>query len=212
LLALKDDPKTAGRAAVAAFGEELVQLGRPGEVNQAFMDLASAVCLPMEPRCELCPLTAFCEARRLGIQKELPKKRPKAKMIELKAVAWAVVHEGRLLLARRPEGEWLAGMWDLPWAIVESSRKTTPFGTRFASCSAARTITKHKIDFEVHGLQCGSRPSEKELRRLETPARDYRWVPLADLHGINLPRPSERALEKLLPELGQYTEEIQTHG
>jgi A/G-specific adenine glycosylase len=202
LLALKEDPKSAaGRARVEEMGEGLVRLGHPGEVNQAVMDLASAICLPREPRCADCPLAEQCEARRLGLERELPKKKKKAKPIEIKAVAWAVIHEGKLLLARRPAGEWLAGMWDLPWAVFEKEGPHAPLGRRFASCSLGRTITKHKIEFSVHGLQCIQAPGAKELKKLASPAEEYRWVNLEDLHGVNLPRPSERALEKLLAEL-----------
>lgn len=203
LLAVKEDPKTKGRAAVANLGDELVKLGRPGDVNQAVMDFASRICVPRDPKCGECPLETHCEAKRLGFQKELPVKKEKAEKILLKAEAWAVVSGEQLLLARRPAGEWLAGMWDLPWRIVveESVRPSAPFGKELATCSAPRTITKHKIDFEVRGIRCEKRPVDGEIRRLCAKADDFRWVRLDELHGINLPRPSEKALEKILHKL-----------
>lgn len=200
LLALKEDPKTAGRAALLAFGEKLVQLGDAGQVNQAIMDLSSRICLPKEPRCFECPIASHCEARKLGRQKEIPLKKAKAEKIHLHAQAWAVVAKDHLLLARRPKSAWLAGMWDLPWKIGKEALPL-PFGEERTVCTQARTITKHKIDFEVHGVLCASKPSSKALEKLCAEADEYRWVPLSDLHGINLPRPSEKALEKILPKL-----------
>lgn len=203
LLALRDDPKTSGRPAVLELGEGLVKLGRAGCVNQAVMDLASAVCVPREPRCEACPLIDHCEAKRKEIQRELPVKKAKAEKILLTAQAWAVISGGELLLARRATGEWLSGMWDLPWSIVkESVRPSAPFGEELALCSTPRTITKHKIDFQVRGILCGKKPREKELKKLCASApEDFRWVPLSDLHGVHLPRPSEKALGKILAKL-----------
>lgn len=201
LLALREDPKTSGREAVSSLGEKLVRLGRAGDVNQAVMDLASAVCAPRAPRCAGCPLFAHCEARKQGLQAELPVRKAKAEKILLKAEGWAVVVGDHLLLARRPKGAWLAGMWDLPWKIVDDVRPAAPFGEEFAACSSPRTITKHKIDFEVRGIRCETRPAAGEIRRLCAEAEETRWVPLESLHGLNLPRPSEKALGKLLPKL-----------
>ena len=199
LLALREDPKAAGREALAAFGAELVALGQPGELNQALMDLSALLCKPRSPDCGRCPAMDFCEARRLGIQEELPKKKKKAPPLELEALGWAVVSEGHLLLARRAPGEWLSGLWDLPWRILErgEAAATPPFGEFVAACNSIRTITKHKIDFEVKALRCKQRPGAAELSKLRAPASEFRWVPLEDLHGVHLPRPSEKALDAL---------------
>lgn len=196
LLASRLNPKTEGRMILAELGSELVSLGRPGDVNQAFMDLSASVCVPKEPRCEKCPLAKHCLARRKCIQKKIPVKRAKAVPIELDAEAWLLVSGDAILLAKRPEGEWLSGMWDLPWWIKKS--KTAAIGEQFALSRQKRTITKHKITFEVRGLRTEARPSERELKKLPAPAAAYRWVKIADLHGINLPRPSERAISEIL--------------
>ncbi len=203
ILALKEDPKSKGRPLVSEFGNELVHLGRAGDLNQAFMDLASRICLPREPKCELCPIENYCEARRMGIQKELPIKKAKPAKILLTAKAWAIISGEDLLLARRAPGEWLAGMWDLPWQIIENEnvRPSAPFGEILATSSSSRTITKHRIEFEVNGVLCKKRPLDGELRRVCGKADEFRWVPLKELHGINLPRPSEKALEKILPKI-----------
>ncbi|MGZ3683366.1 MAG: A/G-specific adenine glycosylase [Bdellovibrionota bacterium] len=204
LIACRLDPKSkAGRARLLELGDSLVQAGQPGEVNQAVMDLSSAICLPKNPRCGECPLAFACEARKLGVQAQLPVKRPKPEKILLTANAWAVVAGEELLLARRSPGSWLSGMWDLPWRIEKerATRAPAPFGEELAECSVNRTITKHKITFDVKGLLCRTRPGARELSKLCAEADEFRWVPLSDLHGINLPRASEKALEKILPKL-----------
>ena len=197
VLATRKNPKTEGRAEILAAGQALVERGRAGCVNQTLMDLSARVCLPREPQCLVCPIAEFCEARKLGIQRELPTKKEKAKPVELQAEAWVVLHQEKLLLARRAPGSWLQGMWDLPWWIDgrEAAPSTPRESAQFARCAEKRTITKHKIQFLVTGYRCEAEP---DPRALGLPGSEFRWVPLEDLHGVNLPRPSERALGKLL--------------
>lgn len=201
LIGTRKNPKLEGRAEIEAIGQQLVDLGRSGDVNQAVMDLASALCLPKEPKCGECPLASSCEAKKLGIQREIPTKKIKLPPTELQAQGLILVAEGNLLLARRPAGQWLSGMWDIPW-WVEGSAPDFPLPKRsaqFASCAQTRTITKHKIYFQVRGIQCESKLTEAELRGI--PGTEFRWVPLQDMHGINLPRPSEKALAATLEKL-----------
>jgi A/G-specific adenine glycosylase len=197
VLGTRADPKREGRPALEALGHELVSLGRPGDVNQALMDLSAALCLPKEPRCLACPVTEHCEARRLGIQREIPFKKPKTAPVDLTAEGLVLLAEESLLLARRAPGSWLAGMWDIPWWLPdrEKSPRWDKAGAQFARCAQKRTITKHRIDFQVRAVECEAKP---DPRKLGLPGSEFRWVPLADLHGVNLPRPSERALEDLL--------------
>ena len=42
------------------------------EFNQALMELGALVCMPRQPSCEVCPFGGFCEARRAGVQEEVP--------------------------------------------------------------------------------------------------------------------------------------------
>jgi A/G-specific adenine glycosylase len=197
LLALREDPKTTGKPTIEKLGAVLVGFGSAGDLNQAFMDLSSKICLPKEPLCDSCPIMRECEARELGIQRELPVKKAKQAPIELEASGLILIAENELLLARRPVGEWLAGMWDLPW-WVGSAEFPTKIGEEFASHSQTRTITKHKIAFTVKAFRSDEKPTKKILQNIPAPAAEFKWVKLDDLHGVNLPRPSERSLEAIL--------------
>jgi len=96
----------------------LVPADRPGDFNQALMELGATVCGRHAPRCRRCPLAPGCAARRAGRQAAIPVSRPRQKPVRLE-MACAVV-EGRdgLLLARRPFGGLFGGMWELPSAVV----------------------------------------------------------------------------------------------
>jgi A/G-specific adenine glycosylase len=120
LLALDGDPKRAAtRRRLRAAASELLDEERPGDSNQALMELGATVCSPSNPRCLICPLARGCEARREGRPEAYPPpRRRRAPRRIRRVVAW-VEREGRLLLFRRGDGEeLLAGTWELPWADV----------------------------------------------------------------------------------------------
>jgi A/G-specific adenine glycosylase len=66
----------------------------PGDWNQAMMELGATLCTPKSPQCLLCPVTQFCQARRLGIAESLPEKRKKRATVEV-TLAAAVFTDGK---------------------------------------------------------------------------------------------------------------------
>lgn len=85
-----------------------------GELNQAFMDLGSAVCVPKAPGCGKCPLAFACEARRRGLTETLPvRKKPAARKREERTVL--VIRDGdKVAVHKRPEKGLLAGLYEFP--------------------------------------------------------------------------------------------------
>jgi A/G-specific adenine glycosylase len=66
----------------------------PGDWNQAMMELGAILCTPKSPQCLLCPVSKFCEARKLGIAEDLPEKRKKRATVEV-TLACAVFCDSR---------------------------------------------------------------------------------------------------------------------
>ncbi len=105
---------------------------RPGDFNQALMDLGSGICLPKgQPLCEQCPWEAVCQAHRSGREQEYPvKAAKKARKIEKKTVFILEISAGKekaLLLHKRPAAGLLANLWELPntegWLAREEARE-----------------------------------------------------------------------------------------
>lgn len=83
---------------------------RPGDFNQALMDLGATVCLPRRPRCAGCPLHRNCRTRG-----ESRPTRTAAARREITERYWLGRDHGRVALVRRPDSSALmAGMWELP--------------------------------------------------------------------------------------------------
>jgi A/G-specific adenine glycosylase len=99
-----------------AWAAELVRGERPGDLNQALMELGALVCLPRSPRCDACPLASFCAARRRGSPEQFPcKPRPAVRKQLDVAFAWLPSGSGVWLEQRPVDGLW-AGLWEPPSA------------------------------------------------------------------------------------------------
>jgi A/G-specific adenine glycosylase len=99
--------------------DRILPKGRAGDFNQAMMDLGSMVCLPRKPICMVCPISKLCKARGLGLQEQRPVRRRKAVVPHHTVTAAVLRRKGKILLAKRPAGGLLGGMWEFPGGKVE---------------------------------------------------------------------------------------------
>ncbi|PKM65421.1 MAG: A/G-specific adenine glycosylase [Firmicutes bacterium HGW-Firmicutes-2] len=100
--------------------EAMVSADLPEDVrnyNQALMELGALICVPRNPKCDLCPIHNFCSARERNLQNILPIKTPKAKKQLKKMMVAYVVFEDQLLLEKRGTEGLLANLWGFP--IIE---------------------------------------------------------------------------------------------
>lgn len=95
--------------------EAMLPHERPGDFNQAMMDLGAMVCLPhTSPGCQICPLRAMCVAYQEGIADRLPvKSSPKPRAVQQKTVL-VLISQGKIFLRQRPKSGLLAGLWEFP--------------------------------------------------------------------------------------------------
>ncbi|MBI1898084.1 MAG: A/G-specific adenine glycosylase, partial [Acidobacteria bacterium] len=93
----------------------LLERARPGEFNQALMELGATVCLPRAPQCHACPLARWCRARAEGCQAELPVKAGRLKPFrQIRTLLFIKCAVGVLMWQRSAESRRLAGFWELP--------------------------------------------------------------------------------------------------
>lgn len=98
---------------------EILPDKKPGDLNQAFMDLGATICLPRNPLCGECPLKNECTAFQKGIQNELPVKTKKAPVPHYQVVAAVIVKGNKALIDKRSSGGLLGGLWEFPGGKVE---------------------------------------------------------------------------------------------
>ena len=104
-------------AEVWEFAESLLCPERPGDFNQAMMELGATVCVPGEPKCLVCPVAEFCSARGNLVSDKKPQKTTKATVFYALDCAG-----GKVRLAQRAKtAAVMPLMWELPEFVPEAA-------------------------------------------------------------------------------------------
>jgi A/G-specific adenine glycosylase len=124
--------------------QELLSPTKPGDFNQAMMELGATVCLPREPMCLACPAHEMCATR--GELNRTGKKTRQKKEIHFALAC----EDGAVFLVARPKhASLMPGMWELPeipghngtvesWLTLRHSITATDYLVRVARCPAPR--------------------------------------------------------------------------
>lgn len=198
--------------------EELVPPARPGEFNQALMELGATVCTPRQPRCGECPIAFACAAREAGEVASCPSPRKRREPVAVRLAAALIRRGSALAVVRRSAGTRMAGLFDLPAIEVDadadaaaSLSRALPIhfgidaaiGARVGCCSHA--ITHHRVRVEVFEADVTSHATSpiaasESLNPLRIGPRpepgSLRFVPLDDLGALGLSAIATKALAK----------------
>jgi A/G-specific adenine glycosylase len=168
------DPR--GSRALWELAATLVPMRRPGDWNQALMELGATVCTPRAPRCVQCPVRAECRAFALGRVTDFPPRPPRRTAVAVRRAVALIERRGRMLVERL-EGPRLAGLWEPPGVELDGRRTArAALGTRLAALGvrarlapAGRTvrhaITHRAIEAEVwRGAASGAVRRSARLR------------------------------------------------
>ena len=123
---------THSETKIRAAAAKLVAGNRPGDVNQALMELGATLCTPKTTNCAACPLTRECRSR----SRDSMISTRRVRRISFTNVVWplAIVRcRGKILLRRRTTGKLLVRLWELPAARAKTS--ATDCASCVESCS-----------------------------------------------------------------------------
>lgn len=112
-----DIGSSAGKKVFSGLTAAMLDPERPGDFNQAMMELGATICLPKNPQCLVCPVSALCGARAAGTQDSLPVKKKLQKSVYEKRTLYWITRGHDVLLWQRPAASKLMpGFWELPEA------------------------------------------------------------------------------------------------
>jgi A/G-specific adenine glycosylase len=163
----------ASERALWSHAEALVRGPRPGDLNQALMELGALVCVPKNPRCDRCPLAASCLARESGRQDELPAARARKAPTRVSLASVVVSRGDRVWLVRSKEALF-RGLFGPPSAEGHG-RDAAKRALRIAGASARveaepratieHVLTHRRLNVEVWRAKA-TRVHEDEERKL----------------------------------------------
>lgn len=158
LARLENEPGDIGAAStkrrLTQLAGEFLDRRDPGMFNQAMMELGATVCLPRNPRCQECPVSAFCKARRMGRENQVPLKLRRGERVQVGLKVLIITRNGSVLMRRRdPDSSRLAGFWELPSAEdLPQARILTKL------CEFRHSITVHDYHVEVYAARVRGTP------------------------------------------------------
>ncbi len=116
LAAIGWDPgELTQRREVRELIEKIQPVDRPGDFNEALMDLGATVCLPKSPHCADCPVQSVCEACKLAATQDYPRKRVR-QASPVDHLTCLVFQKGQQIhVNQRPEKGLLAGLFEFDW-------------------------------------------------------------------------------------------------
>lgn len=181
------------RRQIEAEAAMLVDKARPGDYNQAVMDLGASICTPGTPDCENCPLKAHCDAYAAEDAEDLPilpQKNPP------KQLAWDVllVFSGDRILVRQRTEALLRGMWVFPMVPGHAPEdEWNAFGAHLGlPVQDVRFLgdAKHVFTHQIWQMK----RYEMETNAEKAP-RGYQFVSFAEMEQLAIPTAMKAARE-----------------
>ena len=178
--------------------EDVLPLDRPGDFNQALMDLGATLCHPQGPECDRCPFAEHCTARLSGAAEDYPSasRSTKVRFQHRVAVLW-LRPDDHFLLRRRPKDGLLASLWELPTldlADDEDARNTAlrmTDGSAIEDCGTVEHRFSHR-HWTIHVFRAVPPPkSEQEI--CDEPDGE-RWVRLEELGNLGIPTVTHKTI------------------
>lgn len=190
---------------IRELGAAYIDRERPGDWNQALMDLGASLCVPGTPACEECPLRQGCDACAQGDADALPVRAAAKPPVPVEVGVGLVMHAGRVLVMQR-EAALLRGLW--VFALNEGD--ATPQGMRkkiksmgmqavnILPLGEARHVFTHRIwNMKLYQIDV-----------LQRPAKNIgQWVDAEALNALPLPtavRAAREAAMQLLTQAQQH--------
>lgn len=185
-------------ARLRRIAADLVPDSRPGDFNQAVMELGATVCSPASPVCATCPVEPVCLARDRGTVEERPRPRRRGAVPAYEiGVAVVVSADRRTLLVRRPEDGMLGGLWEFPGRVATEDIDPHATAVRVTAAllddgpDATRRIDRVEqiYSHRHHTYHAWLFHSDREPADVPLAARregwtDAAWIDAGDLDGI----------------------------
>jgi A/G-specific adenine glycosylase len=193
----------------------LVPADRPGEFNQALMELGATICTARRPACEACPVSTDCLAHAAGTQEERPA-RGERRAVPTAEIGVAVpVREARgawrVALVRRPVDGMLGGLWEFPGERIAEGEDASDAARRAAAEAGLRvgppTATLPTVDHLYSHLRASYHPhlfaaaeDDADAAERTTAGPVPRWMDRKELDEAALPG-AQRAIVASILEL-----------
>ncbi len=186
---------------VAIFAlENILPVDRPGDFNEAMMQLGQKVCLSSSPRCEICPLADSCLALKKGITGKIPDKIKKKIKKSEKAVLLIKKNE-KVLLQKKKRGLF-HDLWLLPQVQITDTEDIIWMNLNWSELESVKLkkinhfYTENK-DILSPYLFNNPDPDRSQITPENDEDYNYQWVDIDQLHKYPTPSVYRKILNEV---------------
>ncbi len=201
LLRILGQPETPGAAAASMLNDiaqSMLPDREPGDHNQAMMELGATVCLPRNPRCDTCPVFAFCLTRgeHTTVARAPMQSRRVAYALATRKASNSVAVEV-LLQHRAADASVMAGMLELP-QLQEVDGADGEIDSGYLVLREEPVLrVRHTIVGINYYAEVLALPSRRDVRKRALRKDSFEWVPTRELTNRPLTGLARKVLQRL---------------
>lgn len=202
----EDVRSSAVRRDIQQHADSLIDPERPGDFNQALMELGSVVCTPSNPECTSCPIQSQCVAYNTAQTDSIPYKSSKKKKPH-HTIGVGIIEgeDDKVLIALRPNDAMLGGLWEFPGGKQkegENIQQTIEreleeeLNIEVHAYRELMSLKHHYSHFSItlHAWFCKIVKGTPEPRA----SQEIQWVQIADLPQYPFPKANKILTDRLV--------------
>lgn len=177
---------------------------RPGDFNQAMMDLARLICKPRNPNCPVCPINQYCGAYVSDSVNCYPIKKIKKPKPHYDIAVGVIWNGNNLLISKRKSTGLLGGLWEFPGGKIQHNESSEDCVIReikeelnitVAVVEYISTIQHAYSHFSItmRGYHCQYLEGDPEA----IGCADWKWLDAKDLDTLPFPKANHKLFDKI---------------
>lgn len=183
------------------LGKEIIDQKRPGDFNQAVMELGATICTPTNPDCMNCPVNQSCEAFAKKKVSELPVKSKKLKITHRFLHFLDISNGDQVLIKKRTEKDVWMNLYNFP--IIELTKEESlPSKLQEYNITKPFRLMKEEVHLlshqKLHISFWKAELDQEEFIRLQKEFNSE-IISIEEIHQYPYPKPMEKYLDTEYP-------------
>jgi len=183
----------------------LISVSRPGDFNQALMELGATVCIPKSPICQKCPIQTTCKAFLKNRVNEFPPSKKKVPSKNIEVSAGIIIKNKKVYIQQRSKDGLMGGLWEFPGGKREKNESIEEclkreikeeLGVGVVTLKKVMTIKHNYTQFRVtlNVFTCGLQ--KKKIR--PNGCEQWKWVSFSNLKKYPFPAANVKIVKYLI--------------
>ena len=186
---------------VKKFLENIQDKSKPGDFNQALMDLGSSLCQAKTVDCKPCPIISDCKATTNKDPLKYPEIKKNKPIPTVNIAVCIIIHNKKLLLMQRPKDKMLGGLWEFPGGKIEKGESSEAAvvrevfeetGLRIKSPKCLGEVKHQYSHFKVKISLFQNNVKAIDALKIK---EKYLWTTIEGLDNLALPKANYKMLD-----------------